>query len=318
MPPKRHEYSTDPIQISTTENSSSTANAQQYQLVDSVYESCKSFDVNEAESQSNPMSTTAALPISSSDQTPKTSGVLIKASSFAERRAALRPSFYNEVDEEKEVCSTTENYHNNKEAADIPESTTSDEDTFEQWFTPCAKLRQSASSLGISTTRLPVAFKLTEEQDDASSTEDSTEANSQFTFSMTPEMSDDENVFYENGKVASQLLDRPTSGGLWSLVTSVIRLASFGQEPPKAGISLLKRCASYAGRMTSFERNASDSVGKSTAELTTNADDVPTNKRRRTKTSGSQADQSPNTNLPNKISGRPPLKRMRRVPYESQ
>lgn len=310
------EYSKDPVHpVPSTNSSTSTASDPQYQLVVSVYESCESIDVLEAEShQLNPMSTTAALPISSAvdHQTPKTSGVLIKANSFAERRAAPRPSFYNE-DFEKEACiSASENAQCGDDSAAFPESTTTHEESIEQWFTPCAKIRQSPSSLAGSN-RKPVAFNLNDvDNNGTAQVEDALEKTRQF--STTSDLSDNENVFYENTKTPTQS-EQPASGGLWSLVTSVIRMASFGQDPPKSGLSLLKRCASFAGRITTFER---DVVADDDGGIVTTTHEAPTNKRRRTKTSGSQAEQSPTIGVKNKIIGRPPLKRMRRVLREPQ
>lgn len=308
------ESRSDPIKKASAEISFSP-NSKQLQLVDSVYESCKSFDNNEEESLIPMATTTAALLTSCSDQTPKTSGVLIKANSFAERRAALRPNFYSEEDEENELRNTTEAAKCvNEVAVAVPESTTSNEDTLEEWFTPCGKLRQSTSALRGSI-RHPVAFKLNDvDEDDSIEAHEETfaEAHSQFTISSTADSSDNENVFYDNENVVAQL-ERPV-GSLWSLVTSVIRMASFGSEPPQAGISLLKRCASYAGRMVIVGGDVGVDGGLESASDVSTIHEIPSNKRRRTKTSGSQADISPTTNIPSKIMGRPPLKRMRRVP----
>lgn len=286
-----------------------------YNLVDSIYESCKSFDVQEAESQTNPLSTTAALPISSSDQTPKTSGVLIKSNSFAERRAAQRPSFYNEDEETRVVCtSTTTTLPDGPSCGKatiiraVVESSTADDDTLEQWFTPCAKPAKSTI-----TVNHPVAFTLSDE-DDSAYTDEADASDPQSGSNCTTDPSEDENVFYDNVNEVDAPSVQSTTGGLWSLVSSVMRLASFGQlheEQPKVGISLLKRCATYAGRMTSFDGGNRAGSG---VRLVEQAIITATNKRRRTKTSGSQAEQSPTTaNVANKIMGRPPLKRMRRV-----
>lgn len=268
---------------------------QQIELIDSVYESCKSYNADEAEHSSMP---SASLPISSANhQTPKTTGVLIKANSFAERSAAAQPSFY--ADDGDTTFGDAESVQLDEASATVPESTTTEDERFDQWYTPCGKISRAASLMSLH----PVPYPQTEEEeyykDDSNSNSASTNATSD---------SYDDDVFEDNNKP-----DQSTSvgGGLWSIVSSVMRLASFGQEPPKAaGVSLLKRCATYAGRMTSFCEE-----GSSSALMNDQVVKTPSNKRRRTKTSGTLSDQqSPPINRSQKITGRPPLKRMRRIP----
>lgn len=115
-------------------------------------------------------------------------------------------------------------------------------------------------------------------------------------------------VFYPS-ELPKKMEVEPSSNGLWSIVSSVIRMASFGKggsassddrESVGQENSLIKRCASFAGYL--IRKNSSD-------------DDCQPSKRRRTssvsnkyfeKSSGSELDRKRR-----KIHGRLPIDRMR-------
>lgn len=111
-------------------------------------------------------------------------------------------------------------------------------------------------------------------------------------------------VFYPNAP--SKIENEPSNGGggLWSIVSSVIRMASFGKGSASSDDkeivgqenSLIKRCASFAGYL--IRKNSSD-------------DDCQPSKRRRT-SSVSYFDKSSETDLKRRrIKGRMPIERMR-------
>lgn len=259
------------------------------EFVDSVYESCNTSVADEAEAPNHSMHT-AALPTSCADQTPKMTGILIKTGSFAERQAAPTPSFY--AAEESDAYGDAESMASNGASADDPCPTVvEDDEPAEQWFTPCGKLPRSISRIIDADSQRAATVEINHNEHSDSNSASCNDSDS------------DENVFYGN--------EKPSGSGLWSIVTSVMRLASFGSEPPKPGASLLKRCATYAGRITSFD--SQDGAGSATSF---EEPQTPSNKRRRTKTSGGYTDLSPTNpaNRAKRIIGRPPLKRMRRVP----